>query len=189
MKSLLMVEEPQRIRYRVGGFAAKRHVLTDVRTVVTDAHEVAPVVFHGREVGFVEKHHKRDVVKASLVFGVQFSKGFATARVGALKGLGKRVVVTDEVALGRPSSLHRDGEEPLRRHGIFPQARLRNSRHLMHRAQAQNVGENLADRRFAGTRFARKDREEVLGEQDEEIEDRVLVVRAVALHVGNERVS
>ena len=59
----------------------------------------------------------------------------------------------------------------------------------MQRAQAQNVGENLADRRFAGTRFARKDREEVLGEQDEEIEDRVLVVRAVALHVGNERLS
>ena len=110
---------------------------------VAKVHEIRPVKFHRAEISLVEQDEKRQ--GGIFAFEVENAEGVVNAAVVLVESFGERIVVADEIAFGSPALFdgNRDvaaGAGVVDSGGDF--------------VETENVGENVADRSFAGARFA-----------------------------------
>ena len=151
------------------------------RGIVADIHEVCPVVLHGREVGFIEKHHRREFGRSEPSFSIESLESIAPAVINALKSLGERIPISHEVAFGGPAALHGDRQIAVGKFRRRPKrerfGRLTAER-LRYEVESKDVRKDGADRCFARSRRPGEDGQEVLREGQEEVEDVVGTVAA-----------
>ena len=127
---------------------------------VAKVHEIRPVKFHRAEVRLVEQNEERQ--GGIIAFEVENAEGVVNAAVVLVESFGERIVVADEIAFGSPALFdgNRDvaaGAGVVDSGGDF--------------VETENVGENVADRSFAGARFAVENGEEILREADSDVEN------------------